>query len=34
MTVSEWLGVLGLIVFGAVLVWSLFKGPNSPPNRH
>jgi hypothetical protein len=33
MTVSEWIGLIGLIVFTSVLIGSLFKGHKSPPNR-
>jgi hypothetical protein len=33
MTVSEWVGLVGLTVFTAVLLWSLLKGHRSPPNR-
>jgi hypothetical protein len=33
MTASEWIGLVGLIVFAGVLIWSLFKGHKSPANR-
>jgi hypothetical protein len=31
MTISQWVGLVTLIVFSAVLIWSLTRGGNPPP---
>jgi hypothetical protein len=31
MTVEQWIGLVGLICFSAVLIWPLRQGHKSPP---
>ena len=33
MTVAQWVGLVGLVCFSAVLIWSLVQGHKSPPDR-
>jgi hypothetical protein len=33
MTVTQWIGLIGLIFFLAVLIWSLTQWHKSPPDR-
>jgi len=32
MTTAQWIGLVGLVLFSAVLVWSLIQGYKSPPS--
>ena len=31
MTLTEWIGLVGLIVFGTMLMWSIVTRQNPPP---
>ncbi len=31
LTIGEWIGLIGLVVFTGILVWSLVIGFKSPP---
>ena len=33
MTVAQWIGLVGLVLFSAILIWSLINWPKSPPDR-
>ena len=33
MTVGQWIGLIGLILFSSILIWSLVQWHKSPPER-
>jgi hypothetical protein len=33
MTVVQWIGLVGLVFFTVVLIWSLVQWHNSPPDK-
>jgi hypothetical protein len=33
MSVGQWIGLVGLILFSGVLIWSLVQWHRSPPER-
>ena len=32
-TAAQWIGLIGLIVFSAMLIWSLVIGHKTPPDK-
>jgi len=33
MTIGQWIGLIGLIVFSGILVWSLVQWHKAPPDK-
>jgi len=33
MTIGQWIGLIGLILFSIMLIWSLVQWHNAPPDK-